>query len=192
MSFINALLGFLNTQTRKNKIVMLVCIVLAVFGSYWYFVWSPQNQQMQDLLSNLRRQESRLTKLRVVKTNLSKFSEENKRLEKTFRQLAVKLPEEDEMPDLIDNVYSAVSLSGLQPKKFHPQGQRDKGIYAEIPIKMNVRGSYWELVDFFKIVSELPRIVNIRDFTLKTVSSEFRDVTLDADLSVVTFKLVEK
>ena len=185
------IIDWLNEQPLLNKLAILVVIVLIISGAYWYFFWSPNNEELQKLQKTLQTKRKKLNELENIKADLPKFIAENKRLNKEFQIASLKLPKEEEIPALIDSVYSDISAAGLEPKKFAPKGQVNKDIYAEIPIEMNLKGSYFELANFFDRISRLPRIVNVRDLNLKrSKGSSQRDIELDADFTTVTFRLL--
>jgi type IV pilus assembly protein PilO len=43
----------------------------------------------------------------------------------------------------------------------------EKEFYTELPIKIEVVGSYHEFGEFVSKVAELPRIISLHDFTIK-------------------------
>ena len=185
------IIDWLNEQPLLNKLAILVVIVLIISGAYWYFFWSPNNEELQKLQKTLQTKRKKLNELENIKADLPKFIAENKRLNKEFQIASLKLPKEEEIPALIDSVYSDISAAGLEPKKFAPKGQVNKDIYAEIPIEMNVKGSYFELANFFDRISRLPRIVNVRNLNLKrSKASTQRNIELDAEFTTVTFRLL--
>jgi len=191
MAFLENIIDWLNEQPLLNKLAILIVLVLIISGSYWYFFWSPNNQELQSLQKTLQTKRKKLNELENIKADLPKFIAENERLNKEFEIASLKLPKEEEIPALIDSIYSDISAAGLEPKKFAPKGQVNKEIYAEIPIEMNVKGSYFELANFFDRISRLPRIVNVRDLNLKrSKSSSQRNIVLDADFTTVTFRLL--
>ena len=56
---------------------------------------------------------------------------------------------------------------------------------------MKVKGTYFELANFFDRISRLPRIVNVRDLNLKrNKDSNVKNIELDADFNTVTFRLL--
>ena len=190
---INIILDWLNAQTLKSKLAILVASVLIISGVYWYFFWSPNNQELQSVRKTLGNKRSKLNELKKVEASMPEFVAEAERLEKEFYRVSLELPKEEEIPALIESVYSAISAAGLEPKKFVPKKQIKKEIYAEIPIEMSVRGGYFELANFFDRISRLPRIVNVRDLSLKrSKGSKYSDVILDADFITVTFRLLAK
>ena len=185
------IIDWLNEQPLLNKLAILVVLVLIVSGAYWYFFWSPNNEKLQGLQKTLQSKRKKLNELENIKADLPKFIAENERLNKEFQIASLKLPKEEEIPALINSIYSDISAAGLEPKKFAPKGQVNKEIYAEIPIEMNVKGSYFELANFFDRISRLPRIVNVRNLNLeRSKGSNQRNIVLDADFTTVTFRLL--
>ena len=181
----------MNEQTLITKLGIFVGLIIIISGVYWYFFWSPNNQQLTSLNSTLQSKRKKLTELENIKKDLPKFIAENERLEKEFKIASLKLPKEEEIPALINSVYSDISAAGLEPVVFAPKGQANKDIYAEIPIEMKVKGTYFELANFFDRISRLPRIVNVRDLNLKrSKDSDAKNIQLDADFSTVTFRLL--
>ena len=182
---------WLNEQTLITKLGIFVGLIVIISGAYWYFFWSPNNQQLTNLQSSLQTKRKKLTELENIKKDLPKFIAENERLEKEFKIASLKLPKEEEIPALINSVYSDISASGLEPVVFAPKAQANKDIYAEIPIEMKVKGTYFELANFFDRISRLPRIVNVRDLNLKrSKDTDVKNIQLDADFSTVTFRLL--
>jgi type IV pilus assembly protein PilO len=176
----------------STKIVIVAAVVIILSGAYWYFVWSPNAEELKSARANLQRQKKKLDEYESIAKELPKFELEFKRLNREFEIASLKLPKEKEIPTLIDGVYAQVSASGLEPINFVPKREVKKDIYSEIPVQMKVGGSYSQLSSFFERVSELPRIVNVRNLSLKRddKTSKENDIVLSADFTAVTFRVL--
>lgn len=192
MRQLTELLESIQEKTLGTKIAILVGAVIVISGAYWYFVWSPKAEELKVARSNLQRLQKKLDEYEAIAKELPKFELEFKRLTREFEIASKKLPEEKEIPALIDGVYSEVSASGLEPVNFVPKKEVRKDIYSEIPIQMKVAGSYLQVANFFDRVASLPRIVNLRDVFLKRDerASSDRDIVLNAEFMAVTFRLL--
>lgn len=188
IGWIQNLVSIINEQTTQTKIGILVFLVLAISAGYWYFYWSPKSDDIRRAKARAVQVEKQVSEYEAIARELPKFEAENKRLQKEFELVASKLPKEKEIPALIDSVYEEISASNLDSIIFAPKGQVTKEIYAEIPIDMEVVGTYYNLADFFDRISRLPRIVNVRNLNLKRGSGGGN--SLDATFSVVTFRLL--
>ena len=184
---IQNLVSVINEQTNQTKIGILVFLVLAISAGYWYFYWSPKSDDIRRAKARAAQVEKQVSEYEAIARELPKFEAENKRLEKEFELVASKLPKEKEIPALIDSVYEEISASNLDSIIFAPKPQVTKEIYAEIPIQMEVVGTYYNLADFFDRISRLPRIVNVRNLNLERGNG---GTILDATFNVVTFRLL--
>ena len=179
-------------KSLRAKIGLLAGVVIVLSGVYWYFVWSPKAEQLKAARGNLERLQKKLDEYESIARELPKFELEFKRLNREFEIASLKLPQEKEIPALIDGVYAQVSASGLEPINFVPKQEVKKDIYSEIPIQMKVAGSYAQLANFFDRISTLPRIVNVRDLILMRddKASKENDIVLSADFTSVTFRVL--
>lgn len=190
MAFLDEYSEKLNEQPLHIKAGILLIIVAVISVVYWYFFWSPRNEQLQAAENKLRQQEIKVREYEAVAAELPKFEKEYKRLEREFQLVVRKLPKDKEIPALIDGVYSEIAASNLESIIFAPKPQVTKEIYAEIPIEMEVIGTYFNLADFFDRISRLPRIVNVRDLQLTRNNIRGGTVVLNVKFDVVTFRLL--
>lgn len=192
MAIIENMAEFLDRQSVYVKLVILLVIILFICGVYWYFFWSPKSDELTNARNELQKERTKLNEYENIARELPRFEQEFNKLDREFKEAASKLPEEKEIPSLIDSVYAAVSASGLESNTFAPKPEVKKDIYAEIPIDMKVYGSYYDLAGFFDRVSKLPRIVNIRDLNLTQEKRKSRGdkIILDASFTAVTFRLL--
>lgn len=192
MSYIDAISDWLDEKSLLTKIAILMAIVVLLSGVYWYFFWSPNDQKLSNLEKSLQSKQKRLAELENIKKDLPKFEAEFERLNKEFQVASLKLPKEEEIPSLINSIYSDISASGLEPQVFAPKQSRKQEIYAEIPIEMEVVGGFHELANFFDRISRLPRIVNVQDLNLnrRKEKNNPENVILEADFTTVTFRLL--
>lgn len=192
MASIQSIVESINEKPLRIRLGMLIAILVVISGAYWYFWWSPKSEELDTAKAELQREEKKLNEYQAIARELPRFEQEFNKLNKEFEESARKLPEEKEIPSLIDSIYKEISGSGLESNTFAPKGEVKKDIYAEIPIEMKVYGSYYDLANFFDRISRLPRIVNVRDLNLsREKKKEGGDSTLlDADFTTVTFRLL--
>lgn len=178
-----------NEKSPQVRIIILLVIIAILSGVFWYFYWDPKSQELKRLESNLQKRTKLKNEYENIARELPKFEAEFDRLSKEFQEASKKLPVTKEIPALIDSIYSSINASGLQPISFVPKKEVQKDVYIEIPIALDVRGSYFELANFFDRVSKLPRIVNIRDLDLTRSKSSGNTIELAAKFSAITFRI---
>ena len=84
----------------------------------------------------------------------------------TFGALLRQLPEKTDVESLLVDVSQTGLASGLEVNKFKPSVEEKKGFYAELPITLEVIGSFHQMATFISGIAALPRIVTISDMKL--------------------------
>jgi len=85
------------------------------------------------------------------------------RVSQTFRLALDYLPKELDIEDLLKKIYSEARAAGVQLTDFKPKDSVSKDFYDELPMEIQLKGSYAQLVTFLGNISKIPRIINIRD-----------------------------
>ncbi len=189
MAIFEDMVESINSKPFQARLLILAVIIAVLAGAFYYFLLEPKQSEIKSLQTTLQKREKLRNEYENIARELPKFEAENKRLENEFKQAAKKLPVKKEIATLIDSIYSAVNASGLKPIAFTPKKEVQKEVYIEIPISLNVRGSYFELANFFDRIAKLPRIVNIRNMSLKVSKNTRKKMILNATFSAVTFRI---
>ena len=189
MAIFEDMVESINSKSFQARILILLVIIAVLAGAFYYFFLEPKRSEIKRLQTTLQKREKLKNEYENIARELPKFEAENKRLENEFKQAAKKLPVKKEIATLIDSIYSAVNASGLKPIAFTPGKEHHKEVYIEIPIALNVTGSYFELANFFDRIAKLPRIVNIRNLALKVSRNTRKKMILNATFNAVTFRI---
>ena len=159
--------------------VVIAFLFVAVGGTYWFVV----KTDMQTLDRRKREeQELRATfeqKQRKA-ANFDAYREQLAEIERSFGTMLRQLPGKTEVPSLLVDISQTGLAAGLEEKLFQPTGEIQKDFYAELPIKIQLTGSYHELGNFVSGIASLPRIVTLHDITITRASQDvFDELTLD-------------
>lgn len=103
---------------------------------------------------------------------LDLYKEQLAEMEASFGALLRQLPETTEVESLLVDVSQTGLAAGLEIKRFKPSSEEKKDFYAELPIALEVSGSYHQLATFISGIAALPRIVTISDMKLEPVDKE--------------------
>jgi type IV pilus assembly protein PilO len=146
--------------------VGMVFVLVAVGGTY-YFAWRtkiPQLEQVERQEQDLRATfESR----QMLAANLDAYKAQLVEVEQTFGAMLRQLPGETEVPSLLVDISQTGLAAGLEERLFQPMGEISREAYSELPIRMQVVGTYHELGNFVSGIVALPRIVTLHDITLR-------------------------
>lgn len=146
-------------------IVVLIIVGLIVGGGYWFFI---KDQYAQ--LEKVERKEAELRQEYERKAyqvaNLEVFKQQMAEMEETFGALVRQLPSDTEVPGLLEDITNTALGSGLSLQEIQLQSEQQRDFYIELPINIQVSGSYHELASFVSSIAGLPRIVTLHDFTI--------------------------
>ena len=107
-----------------------------------------------------------------------------------LKAAVAQLPNDKEIPDLIESISRAGVKSGLKVLLFRPSAEVPKGFYAEVPVTMSVEGRFESLYEFSAKVGEMPRIVNIAGMDINSTGHKNRVPMLKANFVATTFRFI--
>jgi len=141
--------------------ILLLCGGLLGAG-YWF---DTQHQIAE--WDAAKKKETQLRETFRVKwhkvANLENFRKQLEEMNRSFGAMLRQLPDKTEVADLLVDVSQTGLSNGLEFQLFKPGGEIRKGFYAELPIQLNVTGSYHQFGAFVSELAALPRIVTIHN-----------------------------
>ncbi len=127
-----------------------------------------------DQLTQLDRHEKKEIEIKIefkVKAGqaakLELYKEQLAEMRASFGALLRQLPEKTDVESLLVDVSQTGLASGLEIQKFKPSAEEKKGFYAELPITLEVIGSFHQMASFISGIAALPRIVTISDLKIE-------------------------
>lgn len=144
--------------------IALVCLVI-LFAGYWFLISGEleEHEVLEKKEAGLR--DTYMTK-KALAINLPAYRQQMADMQQTFGSLLRQLPNTTEVPDLLVDITQAGLGRGLEFVLFRPEREQPKDFYAELPISLQVSGTYHELAQFVSDVAALPRIVTFGDITI--------------------------
>jgi type IV pilus assembly protein PilO len=132
-------------------------------------------------------------KAKQTASRLSQVKSEYEQLVTRWDEAKMLLPTEKEMAELLTQVTVAGQRSGVDFVLFEPQPPVPRDIYLENPISVTVQGGYHEIGMFLGRLSNLPRIVNVKQIDMKNVanptSTELPDL-VEANMDLAAYMLM--
>ena len=170
-----------------------LCFVVVAVGLIYFFVWEDrmpdlqarQNQEQQ-LRSEFRAKHSKAVNLAVYKQQLTD-------IEKSFGALLRQLPSRTEVPNLLVDISQTGLAAALEEKLFQPGQEVKRDFYAELPIHIQLTGSYHEFGAFVSGIAALPRIVTLHDIQITPINKDKSAAfdQLQLDLTAKTYRYLD-
>jgi type IV pilus assembly protein PilO len=168
----------------------LIFVVVTGLAIYLF----PIQQQMPEL-DQARRDEEDLMKTFDEKqrkaANFEAYKMQLKEMERSFGAMLRQLPGRTEVPNLLVDISQTGLAAGLQEKLFQPGSEARKDFYAELPIKIQLTGSYHEFGQFVSGIAALPRIVTLHDISISHATKDGSSDDLILDVTAKTYRYLD-
>jgi type IV pilus assembly protein PilO len=177
--------------TKPQRVgIYIGTLVLLIGLSVWGLFW-PKKQTINNLNVQLEKAQAELAKAKKNAEELNDWRTKMKKKEVKYKQVMQALPEKEEIPSLLASISQAGKDAGLDFVLFQPKPEANKEFYAEIPVDIKVSGNFHNVAVFFDKVSNLQRIVNVRNIIMKPGDSKKADSRLETNCQAVTYKFIE-
>jgi type IV pilus assembly protein PilO len=197
----------------KALIVFLICLLLGYF--YYMFFFQAILTKKMTLGAKLTEMQQQIAEKEKVVAQLDRYIREINSLKESFKVALLKLPNEREIAGLLSSVVLSGETAGVNFLLFEPKAPAPKlpppppkpggakaqpakpaepeKFYDEIPIKVQITGSFHKTVSFYAKIAKLPRIINVEDITMgdaKIVKDKGRIIRTSC--TVKTYMFVDK
>ena len=152
----------------------------------------PKQKEIKALEAKIDAQNNEIATSQAKAAKLDILKQENERLIKRINELKEQLPEEKEISSLLKQVSDLGIAAGLNIKSWKPgpKTTHPSGIVYEIPVSVDVEGTYHNLGYFLSSLTRLNRIVNISNMKLSSPKLVKNEVLLSASFKASTFSAI--
>lgn len=126
--------------------------------------------------------------------NLEAYRAQMTEMEQSFDALLKQLPQDTQVPVLIDDISGKGLDSGLTFNKIDLKSEHTADYYIELPIEISVTGGYHDFGSFVSGIAGLSRIVTLDDFTIMPASgsTKAKGSTAEAEKGSLTMVIMAK
>lgn len=163
----------------KAVIIGVLCLVVLGLGYLLHLQgqWSELSTARAKELSLRKDFEEKQNKA----ANLVAYEQQMQDMEESFGTMLRQLPSKTEVADLLVDITQTGLASGLTFDLFKPsQKEIPLEFYAELPISLQVSGSYHDFGTFVSGVAALPRIVTLHDIAIVKKDKGKNNLTMTA------------
>jgi type IV pilus assembly protein PilO len=183
--------NFAKVPLQQKLIGVGVAVLLVIGGAYFLSV-DPALLRIEENDQRIAGQEAELLKLQQQAQHRTQFMREVERLRMKLREAEEQLPKQAEIPKLLRDIAYEAQQSGLRLDRFEIQNETQQGDFAQVPVKMSVRGSYHEIAVFFDRLSKMPRIVNVTDVVMTQPQTENKKLVVGSSYTATTYRFLDK
>jgi len=167
-----------------------VTSILILVAGFWFLIQGELDVYAAATKKEDELRETFLSK-KALAVNLPAYKQQMEDMRRTFGSLLRQLPNTTEVPDLLVDITQAGLGRGLEFVLFRPEKESPKDFYAELPISIEIRGSYHDLAQFISDVSALPRIVTVSDISVSVVGGVVKGDMLNMSARARTYRYLD-
>ena len=166
-------------------------IALLICGGFYYFWYKDALEQQRQKEARLATLQKEIRALEATANRLPEFQREVQALEARLETLKRILPPEKEMPDLMRRIQYLAAQSSLSIRKFNPTAVVQRDFYQEVPVSIDVDGTYHNMGAFLDRVSRMSRLVNMGDIKIKSQTNQTLSRTVGISATATTYVYVD-
>lgn len=172
-------------------VIVLFSIVL-LFLVYWFDIKEKSATLERFTISQEEFKQDFENKYGRAK-NYPVYLEQKKLVEARLAQVLELLPKKAEVPGLVDSVSEQGSFAGLNFRSIRMRPELKSDFVVELPMEINVVGSYHELATFVSLIAKMPRILTLHDFSIGIMpENELKNYTQGGSAQLLRMILTAK
>ena len=176
-----------------TKKALIIVLIVGIIGSVYFFVFY---QKLEETLEQSKVQLDKVlgerASLKAIADDLENYKEQVEKLKIKFTEALQQLPDSKEIDSLLSSINKKGEESGLDFLLFKPLKEVPKEFYAEVPVKIIVKGTYLDVANFFYKISNLKRIINITNISMTKPDDVNGKVSLTTSCVATTFKFLKQ
>lgn len=175
---------------RAQRLAIYGVLLVLLTVAFWALAYLPQSSSLDELKGTQTQLIQQKAQVEATIKNKKQFELELEQLKQDLVQALKELPNDREIPGLLKGISTLGKKVGLEVRKFTPLPEEVREYVAEVPVELEVRGSYHEVAMFFDRLSKTNRIVYIQDIELGSPEERGGKVYLTVEGKAVTFRFL--
>ena len=149
------------------KVILWVIAFVAVLVLGYYYLIADLREELGRVQQQEVTLKSQFENKAFEAANLDAYRKQMAQMEESFGALVSQLPSDTEVPGLLEDITNRGLASGLDISSITLGDELTQEYYIELPINIEVTGSYHDLGGFVSGIAGLPRIVTLHDFAIE-------------------------
>ena len=166
-----------------RKIVFFVLLTALAIGGYHYMI-KPANKDLAEAKGKVETKLVQLAKFEEAASAAKDLAKQLEKLQEAIEFFESKLPPTSQIHEVLEQVTVIAQKQGLKPKTIRTLMKKDNSGYIEQPLKMQLEGNFSSFYSFLLELEKLPRIMKIRELTLKKQSDNEGKIAADFIVSI--------
>ncbi len=170
-------------EPKTQQLIAFFVILIVVLILFFRFPYSANQNKIRSLEEKRDSLKIKVQEAEQAKARLPELQARIAQLEAEWEIAKEMLPQEKEIPKLIQQISNSGTKAGVSFLLFKPGGPVPKQNYSEIPVQIKIACGYHQLGKFLSNVGNLSRIVNVP--SVRIVPG--KDRSTEAELQTITY-----
>ena len=175
--------------SSSQRLLLFVVTFLVLGAGYYFLKYKPQSDRIRSLKTAITQEENRLAELKNAAAQVAMLEKDLAQSQEEFVRLLTLLPDEKEIPGLLESVSQLGAQVGLENILFQPQPEEIHEFYAAIPVRLDLLGTYHELGIFFDKISKLNRVLKVDNLNM---TRQKGTSLLQVSCNIITYRFQEQ
>lgn len=171
----------MNSSIRK--IIFFMALIGMVYLG-WAYMIKPANAAMAETKVKLQKDLAKLAELEEEKANIRDLEAQIEQMEEAINFFESKLPHKSQIHQVLSQVTEIIHRHGLKPKTNKTQKLKQHNGYIELPLKIELYGSFKSFYGFLLELEKLDRITKIRNFKVSRDKNARGEINAEFTMSI--------
>ena len=186
----NVIIDRLAKIPRSQRMAVYAVIYVVLTALYVSIGYLPVSSRISTLKTTQAELVTQLSQIQKQVDQREAYRERLKSLMEDLKIALKELPEDREIPGLLKSISSLGKKVGLEVRRFQPLPENRRQYVAEVPVALEVAGSYHEVAMFFDRLSKMNRIVYVENISMGTPEERGGKIYLKVTGNAVTFRFL--
>lgn len=187
----NTIIERLSKVPRTQRLVLYGALVVIMAVAFWVLVYMPTGDSLDTLQAKQKELKADKAAVDERVKNAEQFRTELDNLNEDLKQALKELPNDREIPGLLKGISTLGKKAGLEVRRFQPLPEEKREYVAEVPVSLEVTGSFHEVAMFFDRLSKMNRIVYVQNIEIGNPQERGGKVFLTVEGNAVTFRFLK-
>ncbi len=153
-------------RSALRQAVFFVLLLGVACVAYQYMI-RPANRHLTEAKRRVQNKLAKLTEFEKATAAAEDLSKQLEQLQEAIEFFESQLPPTSEIDKVLRDVTVIGEKQGVNRKRILRLKRKDNSGYVEQPLKMELEGDFKSFYSFLLELEKLPRIMKIRELTLK-------------------------
>lgn len=179
-------------ESAPQAVFVLIGVAIAAFFFLNFGMGTEALlSQVESVKLQLEANDVKLKETLEIVKNKEKFQESMEKFTQTFRMALEYLPKELQVQDLLQKVTREARVTEIELTNFFPKEAKKGQFFDELPMVVDLSGSFPQLLKFLIRMAQIQRIVNVRTVEVKDPKVQDGIPKMKFTVTLIGYKYVE-